>query len=153
MSSLVYGRALLLAVVCQVCSSLNPWDQLTEGLEAWAALSFDAQFAVNVGDHTGTLYTWQSENFSMSDSRLPGASLSKWPSAVMISGLVADGTMTYEDKVHLYCCLVLCDHHPHASYLFASCLSFFSQANKYLSYWSTDPKAPNSKLKLKYLTY
>jgi len=34
----------------------------------------------------------------MADTSLLGASLSKWPSAVMISGLVADGIMSYDDK-------------------------------------------------------
>lgn len=31
-----------------------------------------------------------------------GASLSKWPSAVMISGIVADGIMSYDDEVSKY---------------------------------------------------
>jgi len=77
---------------------------------------------VNAGDERGTLYTWVSKNFSMSKNRLPGASLSKWPSAVMISGLVADGTMSYDDK-----------------------------ANKYLRFWATDPKDPRSHITLRHL--
>jgi len=51
----------------------------------------------------------------MDNTEMPGASLSKWPASVMISGLVADGTMSYSDK-----------------------------ASKYLKYWARDPSDPRS---------
>jgi len=53
---------------------------------------------------------------------MAGASLSKWPSAVMISGLVNDGTMSYDDK-----------------------------ASKYLKWWATDPSDPRSAITLRHL--
>lgn len=51
---------------------------------------------------------------------MKGASLSKWPAAIMISGLVADGTMSYDDPV-----------------------------NKYLSYWATEETDVRSKITLR----
>jgi len=77
---------------------------------------------VNVGDATGTLFTWESNNFSMKETRMKGASLSKWPAAVMISGLVEDGTMAYDDPV-----------------------------NKYLSWWSKNETDPRSRVTLRHL--
>ncbi len=53
---------------------------------------------------------------------MPGASLSKWPAAVMISGLVADGIMSYDDR-----------------------------ANKFLPWWATDPSDPRSNVTLRHL--
>ena len=41
---------------------------------------------MGAGDASGTIFTYQSKGFSMDNYRMPGASLSKWPSAVMISG-------------------------------------------------------------------
>lgn len=58
----------------------------------------------------------------MSTTRMAGASLSKWPAAVMISGLVADGTMSYDDPV-----------------------------NKYLTYWTKDKNDVRSKITLRHL--
>ena len=77
---------------------------------------------MNVGDESGTRFTWKSEGFSMSNYHMRGASLSKWPSAVMISGLVADGTMSYDDK-----------------------------ANKYIKWWSKDPMDVRSEITLRHL--
>lgn len=53
---------------------------------------------------------------------MPGASLSKWPSAVMISGMVQDGILSYDDK-----------------------------ANKYLKYWATDEQDHRSGVTLRQL--
>jgi len=72
---------------------------LDSALKAWNELQFDDNFAINVGDATGTLYTWSSPNFNM-QTKVEGASLSKWPSAIMISGLVADGIIDYETKAN-----------------------------------------------------
>jgi len=95
---------------------------LTEGIEAWAALDLDARFAVNVGDAKGSLYTWVSKDGFTMQERLEGASLSKWPAAVMISGLVNDGTMSYDDK-----------------------------PSKYLDWWTKDPKDTRSQVTLRHL--
>jgi hypothetical protein len=156
------------ATLCLLFAKVHgdKWDHLREGLDAWASLSFDAKFGVNIGDESGTLFTWKSEGFSMSDYHMRGASLSKWPSAgvvdlnccfvdvgllvscvlclvscvlcivscvlcivyaccffpVMISGLVADGTMSYDDK-----------------------------ANKYLKWWPKDPSDVRSEITLRHL--
>jgi CubicO group peptidase (beta-lactamase class C family) len=62
------------------------------------------------------------QGFSIDETRMPGASLSKWPAAVMISGLVADGIMSYDDR-----------------------------ANKFLPWWATDPSDPRSNVTLRHL--
>eukprot|EP00729_Bicosta_minor_P023011 gene23011-25829_t len=74
---------------------------LQDAIKAWEALTFDVAFGVNFGDATGTVFTFEGEKFTMED-KLEGASLSKWPSAVMISGVVADGLMKYTDKPSKY---------------------------------------------------
>ena len=93
------------------------WDALREGVEAWHALQFDDDFAVNVGDESGTLFRWESPGFSSATTRMAGASLSKWPAAIMISGLVNDGIMSYDDL-----------------------------ASKHLSWWATDDEDPRSRV-------
>jgi len=98
------------------------WEALQEGISAWAEMSFDADFAVNVGDHTGTLFEWSTPGFSMDTTRMPGASLSKWPASVMISGLVNDGIMSFDDRV-----------------------------NKYVTWWAKEDEDPRSKVTLRHL--
>ena len=78
------------------------WASLASGLEAWSDLNFDVDFSVSVGDENGTRFKWASPGFSTSSSRLQGASLSKWPAAIMLSGLVRDGTMSYDDPANKY---------------------------------------------------
>ena len=102
--------------------SYDRWQVLRDGAAAWHAMQFDGAFSVNVGDESGTLFKWDSPGFSSSSTYMAGASLSKWPAAVMISGLVHDGTMTYEDL-----------------------------ARKYLPWWTQDPADPRSRVKLWHL--
>ena len=98
------------------------WAPLRAGAEAWHALQFDGEFSVNVGSDQGTLFRWESPGFSSSKTRMAGASLSKWPAAIMISGLVNDGTLHWDDL-----------------------------ASKHLSWWTKDPKDPRSRIQLKHL--
>jgi len=98
------------------------WALLREGAEAWNAMQFDEQFSVNVGDETGTLFKWESPGFSSVSTRMAGASLSKWPAAVMIAGLVHDGTLAFDDL-----------------------------ASKHLRWWPTDKKDPRSRVRLHHL--
>jgi hypothetical protein len=76
----------LVFVLSCTSASADKWESLRAGLESWNAIEFDAKFALNVGDASGTLFTWESPGFSMNQTRMRGASLSKWPAAVMISG-------------------------------------------------------------------
>lgn len=114
--SLVFGSVHTLAST----SDAN-WQFLESGLESWAALSFDAKFAFQVGDSTGLKFSWVSKDFTLQTPML-GASLSKWPAAVMITGLVADGTMSFDDR-----------------------------ANKYLDWWSKNESDPRSQVTLRSL--
>merc|ERR1712166_126231 len=104
---------------CLLSSSTDMGDPASR-YQSWAALDFDQDFAVNVGNANGTIWTYTTPDFSMSKTRMAGASLSKWPAAIMISGLVADGTMSYDDPV-----------------------------NKHLKYWATDEKDVRSKVTLR----
>jgi CubicO group peptidase (beta-lactamase class C family) len=99
----------------------DKWEPLRSGIEAWAALDLDAKFSVHVGDETGNLFTYVSPGFT-TKTEMQGASLSKWPSAIMISGLVNDGTMSYDDPAH-----------------------------KYLDWWTKDPSDSRSKVTLRHL--
>jgi len=109
-------------IVLVASARADRWDALREGVEAWHALQFDDDFAVNVGDESGTLFRWESPGFSSATTRMAGASLSKWPAAIMISGLVNDGIMSYDDL-----------------------------ASKHLSWWATDDEDPRSRVTLRHL--
>jgi len=99
----------------------DEWQVLRDGLDTWAELNLDVDFSVNVGNKDGTLFTYSKGKTGM-NTRLPGASLSKWPAAMTISGLVADGTLLYDDKI-----------------------------NKYVDWWSTDPNDSRSQITLRNL--
>jgi hypothetical protein len=98
------------------------WDLLKRGAEAWHNIAFDGEFSVNVGDASGTLFKWESPGFSSHSTRMAGASLSKWPAATMLVGLVADGTLSFDDL-----------------------------ASKHLSWWTTNSSDPRSRVKLRHL--
>lgn len=101
--------------------SADQWQVLRDGIDAWAALNLDVDFTVNVGNAKETLFTYTKGKVGM-QNRLPGASLSKWPAALTISGLVKDGILSFDDKV-----------------------------NKHVSWWSTDPKDSRSQITLRNL--
>ena len=63
----------------------DEWAPLRAGLDAWSALSFGANFSVAVGDENGTRFRWASPGFSTSHTLMAGASLSKWPAAIMMN--------------------------------------------------------------------
>ena len=103
---------------------IDPWDDLRQLLVSWESLGFDANFGVNVGDASGPLFTYASKNFSMTNTTMDGASLSKWPSAVMISNIVADPNVD---------------------------LHFDDLANKHLSWWTKDVNDTRSSVTLRQL--
>ena len=98
------------------------WSLLREGAEAWNAIQFDADFAVNVGDEHGTLFRWESPGFSSATTRMAGASLSKWPAAIMITGLINDGILSFDDFAH-----------------------------KHLTWWTKKKSDPRSRVRLRHL--
>ena len=100
----------------------DAWASVREGLEAWSELSFGGDYAVHVGDETGSLFRWESPGFSSATTRMAGASLSKWPAAIMITGLVNEGVLDFDDL-----------------------------ANKHLSWWSTNADDPRSRVTLRHL--
>lgn len=76
------------------------WAPLQTLLSQWR---FTDNFAVAVGDaENGRLFMYEHGNFSM-HSPVETASTSKWPAAMMLAGLVNDGTIKHlDDPVNLY---------------------------------------------------
>ena len=66
-------------------TSADRWSPVRQALESWSAISFDTSFAVNIGDDTGPLFEWATPGFSIDQTLMEGASLSK----VRSHGLVA----------------------------------------------------------------
>jgi hypothetical protein len=106
-----------------ICEAANAaeWHSLTAGIDAWRALDLDANFLVNVGVDDGRSFLHTPDDFSM-EHEMEGASLSKWPAAMMISKVVEAGHMKFTDK-----------------------------ANKYLDFWATDESDPRSNVTLESL--
>jgi len=76
------------------------WQALRDLLDGW---EFTTEYAVAVGNaQYGRLFTYQGGNFTM-NTEIPTGSTSKWPSAMMFAGLVADGTISsLDDPVYKY---------------------------------------------------
>eukprot|EP01060_Flectonema_neradi_P039427 TRINITY_DN867_c0_g1_i1.p1 TRINITY_DN867_c0_g1~~TRINITY_DN867_c0_g1_i1.p1 ORF type:complete len:753 (+),score=175.72 TRINITY_DN867_c0_g1_i1:147-2405(+) len=98
------------------------WTPLHEGLGSWHRQGFSKRFAFNVGNASGTQFTSSHGEFFNMRTKVEGASLSKWPAAAMISGLVADGILNFDDL-----------------------------ASKHLSWWTTNPSDHRSKITLRHL--
>ena len=79
-----------------VVSTTSAWDDLTTQLSAWP-LSGTAGFAVTVGNASGILFEYSRTPFTLHTS-IETASTSKWPMAMMFTGLVQDGTIQSLDS-------------------------------------------------------
>lgn len=98
----------------------DKWAPLTELLKGW---EYTKNFAVQVGTaEEGQVYLYQAGNMTM-HTPVGTASTSKWPSAMMVAGLVNDGTISSLDD--------LC--------------------SKYFDWWTTDEKDPRSRVQIKHL--
>eukprot|EP00755_Sulcionema_specki_P017988 Sspe_Gene.65744::Locus_38878_Transcript_1_1_Confidence_1.000_Length_2344::g.65744::m.65744 len=113
------AAVLLLSLSGLVAADL--WQGIRDGVDTWGKLKFNTDFAVNVGDRTGRKFVYQIGKTTM-ESLLEGASSSKWPTTTMISGLVKDGILSYDDK-----------------------------PSQYLSWWATDPSDARSHITLRHL--
>lgn len=122
---LLKGGGITLPQLAQIqgynMEEVDGWEGVRPLLDAWQSTGWDVNFSVNAGNTEGTLFTHTEGSVSM-NSRLLGASLSKWPAAMTVSGLVAEGKVNFEDKV-----------------------------NKYLDWWSKDPKDTRSNVTLRNL--
>ena len=97
----------------------DAWAPVRAALDGW---QFTDNFAVTVGNASGPLFHYTHGNFSL-DTPVETASTSKWPLAMMMVGLVADGTIgSLDDK-----------------------------ASKYVPWWTTDPKDLKSTVTLRHL--
>jgi CubicO group peptidase (beta-lactamase class C family) len=96
------------------------WEPIRQLLSGW---KFTTEYAVSIGtaEH-GQLFQYEGGKFSM-ETQIPTGSTSKWPSAMMFAGLVADGTIaSLDDPVH-----------------------------KYLKYWTSNPLDMRSEITLRHL--
>jgi CubicO group peptidase (beta-lactamase class C family) len=99
----------------QIPVGKDKWAPLTALLKDW---EFTDNFAVQVGTaEDGEVFLYQAGNMTM-HTPVGTASTSKWPSAMMVAGLVNDGTISSLDD--------LC--------------------SKYFDWWTTDEKDPRSKV-------
>lgn len=100
----------------------NPssWAALTSLLKGW---EFTTEYALTIGtpEH-GRLFSYEGGNFTLETS-IPTGSTSKWPSAMMVAGLVEDGT------IH----------------------SFDDPVSKYLQWWTTNASDPRSTVTVRML--
>jgi hypothetical protein len=71
----------------------DKWAPLKELLDGW---QFTKNYAVNVGTDEGQVFTYLHGNMTM-HTPVGTLSTSKWPSAMMIAGLVEDGTISSLD--------------------------------------------------------
>jgi len=97
----------------------DPWAPLRQALDGW---QFTDNFAVTVGNASGPLFHYTHGNFTLRTNVLT-ASTSKWPLAMMMVGLVQDGTIGSLDDL----------------------------ASKYVPWWSKDPKDLKSTITLRHL--
>lgn len=96
------------------------WSPLKDLLSGWL---FTEDFAVSIGTaEDNQVFLYQAGNMTM-HTPVGTASTSKWPSAMMLAGLVNDGTISSLDD----------------------------PANKYLSWWTKDPADKRSKVTLRHL--
>ena len=119
MLRLLFAAMLPLVLAQRPPHPYNKWRSLEQQLKGW---SFTENFAVNVGNATHTLFTYESESFNMHEV-VQTQSTSKWPMAMMLTGLVADGTIRSLD----------------------------SRPNEYISWWTRDPEDPRSNVTLRNL--
>jgi CubicO group peptidase (beta-lactamase class C family) len=72
---------------------ITPWSPLVEQLDGWHATK---NFAVTVGNASGVQFEYTHGDFSL-HTEVQTASTSKWPMAMMFTGMVADGTISSLD--------------------------------------------------------
>jgi len=97
----------------------DPWSPVRSVLDGW---QFTDNFAVTVGNASGPLFQYTHGNFSLT-TPVATASTSKWPMAMMMVGLVHDGTIGSLDDI----------------------------ASKYVPWWSQDPNDLKSTVTLRHL--
>jgi hypothetical protein len=88
------SRLLLLPlVVC--CGATSLWAPLRKQLDEWL---FTDNFAVSIGNSShGHIFTHLKGNMTMT-TKVETASTSKWPIAMMLTGLVKDGSIKSLDS-------------------------------------------------------
>ena len=89
----------LLVVSAAVASQASPWDPLRTLLSRWP---YTDNFLVQVGNASGIQFEYSRGNMTP-DTHVLTASTSKWPSAMALAGVVADGSIkSLDSKVNEY---------------------------------------------------
>ena len=97
----------------------SPWDPLHTLLSRWP---YTDNFLVQVGNASGIQFEYSRGNMTP-DAHVLTASTSKWPSAMALAGVVADGSIKSLD----------------------------SKVNDYVPWWSTNVSDPRSNVTLRHL--
>ena len=104
---LVGGLALPGALPTPEQSIALSWQSLSTQLRAWYDLSLESSFCVNAGTAESRDYTWCSGATGHDwpvgmDTSLQVGSTAKWPIAAMMTGLVADGALSFDEPIYKY---------------------------------------------------
>ena len=92
-------KLIVLAISAPLAPPKDKWTPLRTLLDGWL---FTKNYAVNVGTVDGSEFVYTHGNMTM-DTPVGTLSTSKWPSAMMMAGLVNDGTIeSLDDKASKY---------------------------------------------------
>lgn len=90
---------ILAALLAAAAPADDMWSPLRNLLDGW---EFTSNYAITVGTDKGQLFKYEGGNFTL-ETLIPTGSTSKWPSAMMVAGLVNDGTIkSLDSKVSDY---------------------------------------------------
>jgi len=109
----------LLTCASAAFGSHKAWMPLVELLDQW---EYTKDFAVVVGNRSGVVFKHERGSLTI-DSRIGTASTSKWPMAMALTGLVADGTIASLDSL----------------------------ASDYIPWWTKNASDPRSEVTLRHL--
>ena len=119
MASVLNTLAVTALIASSRASEQDAWQPLRNLLTRWP---YTADFAVVVGNASGVQFTHLHGSMTL-DTHVATASTSKWPMAMALTGLVADGTIKSLD----------------------------SRASDYISWWTTNASDPRSAVTLRHL--
>lgn len=111
--------ALILSAAASSGTTDDAWYPLRHLLERWP---YTDNFRVDVGNASGIVFSYERGNMTM-DAHVLTASTSKWPSAMAIAGVVADGSIKSLD----------------------------SKVNEYVPWWTTNATDPRAHVTLRHL--
>ena len=117
-----FAIVVLAAVLAHIRAADDEWKVIRDGMQAWHDLSFGESFGLAVGDTTGSKFTHNVGRHDMFTTAIAGESMSKFTTTMMISNMVHQGILSFDDEV-----------------------------SKYLDFWEKDPTKPLGGATLRHL--